>query len=176
MLHLQLGRLKHDLGYRLPLDLAVACDPLAYGYDDMPLSGPLVITGQAENIAGEIHIAGQLSATLHMRCSRCGAAFPLHLSLPFDEMYSSQNVVPDAAGERDKHVFSGAAIDLTPEALRVLFGELPMKPLCREDCRGLCPFCGADKNLGQCACEDKLIDPRWEKLRDLLKNEAGKGV
>jgi len=173
---LSLGRLKHDLGYRLPLDLLAAVDTAAYGYDDMPLGGPLALAGLAENIAGEIHVTGQLSASLILRCSRCGAAIAQDLSIPFEEIYSSQDAPPDQTGERDKHVFSGAGADLTPEALRALFAELPMKPLCREDCRGLCPQCGAELNLGQCSCASQEIDPRWKKLLNMLNDEAGKGV
>jgi uncharacterized protein len=176
MLKLVLGRLKHDLGFRLELNLKAACDPSAYGYDDLRFSAPLVLNGQAENIAGEIQVTGQLSATLLFKCARCGEAFSLPLTLPFLETYSNQELPPDRDGERDKHVFSGAGINLTPEVLRTLFAELPMKPLCREDCRGLCPHCGADLNLGQCACASREPDPRWDKLSALLNDEAGKGV
>jgi uncharacterized protein len=178
MLQLELGRLKHDLGYRLPLQLSAVCDPVACGYNDMRLKEPLVLSGLAENIAGEIQVTGQLFAILLVNCGRCGAAFPLSMSLPFQETYCNQEAPPDEAGERDKHVFSGVSINLTPEALRALFAELPMKPLCREDCRGLCPVCGVDLNFGQCSCESQEIDPRWEKLRDLANtdHQAGKGV
>ena len=178
MLQLELGRLKHDAGYRLPLNLNAVCDPAACGYHDMRLKAPLVLNGLAENIGGEIQVTGQLFATLLVSCSRCGADFPFSLTLPFLEIYSSQEAPPDEAGEQDKHVFAGASIDLTPEALRALFAELPMKFLCREDCLGLCPACGADLNSGQCSCFSQEIDPRWDKLRDLIKKDqqAGKGV
>ena len=176
MLLLELGRLKHDLGFLLPLDLAAECEPADYGYGDMPLNMPLTLLGKAENMEGEILVLGRLSAGLLLKCSRCGADFPYSLTLPFQETYTSRAVTPDEAGERDKHVFGGAGIDLTPEALRALFAELPMKPLCREDCQGLCPRCGADLNRGPCSCKAKEIDPRWDKLRDLLNEKAGKGV
>jgi uncharacterized protein len=176
MLQLELGRLRHDLGYCLPLELRADCDPVAYGYNNMLFNEPLILHGQAENIAGEIQVTGLLSAGLTINCSRCNTVFQLRLSLPFQEIYSSLDVPLDEAGEQDIHFFNGPGIDLTPEALRALFAELPMKPLCREDCRGLCPVCGVDLNLRQCSCEIKEIDPRWEMLRDLLNNETGKGV
>ncbi|MCL1905789.1 MAG: DUF177 domain-containing protein [Clostridiales bacterium] len=176
MLLLELGRLKHDAGFCLPLDMSAVCDPLAYEYKDMPLCAPLALRGTAENVAGEIQVTGELTAAFNMICSRCGAAFPFALTTPFREIYSSREVAPDEEGELDKHIFGGVAIDLTPEALRALFAELPMKPLCREDCLGLCPQCGADLNRGQCSCATKETDPRWEKLRELFNDEAGKGV
>ena len=176
MLSLILARLKHNIGYCLLLDLRADCDPLKYGYSDLAFSEPLVLLGHAENIAGEIQVTGRLSAVLSFHCSRCGAAFAWPITVPFYEIYSSQEAAPDEAGEQDKQVFSGSSIDLTPEALRALFAELPMKPLCHEDCQGLCPLCGVDLNFGRCSCEAKEIDPRWEALRGLLNDEAGKGV
>ena len=44
---------------------------------------------------------------------------------------------------------------------------LPMKPLCKPDCKGLCPSCGKDLNLGACGCTHETIDPRWEALKAL---------
>jgi uncharacterized protein len=58
-------------------------------------------------------------------------------------------------------------VRLAPIAEERVQMALPMKPLCRPDCRGLCPGCGKDLNLGPCACAREGIDPRWEALRDL---------
>jgi len=49
---------------------------------------------------------------------------------------------------------------------------LPLKPLCSEDCKGLCPVCGTDLNKSQCNCIKKETDPRWEKLKGLLGNKS----
>ena len=168
MLEIKPGRLKHDLGFSLPLDMQAVCDPAAYGYADVVSGALLAFCGKADNAAGEIQINGRLTAQLTLICSRCGAPFMLGLALPFAEIYSSGAVNQDSGGEQDKHHFTGDIIDITPEALRLLFAELPMKPLCREDCRGLCPLCGADLNKEGCGCAKDDIDPRWEKLRDLL--------
>ena len=59
-------------------------------------------------------------------------------------------------------------IDLTDRLQEVLILDVPMKMLCREDCKGICPGCGADLNHEQCQCEERPIDPRWLKLRELL--------
>lgn len=169
MLEIKLGRLKHDMGFTMPLELQAACDPAAIGYADILPAAPLEFYGRAENVLGEIHVSGRLTAELTLVCSRCGQPFPYRLTVPFAEVYSSQEVGPDSEGEQDKHQFSGDIIDITPEALRLLFEQLPMKPLCREDCRGLCLNCGADLNREACSCVRESIDPRWEKLRDLLQ-------
>ncbi|MCL1975974.1 MAG: DUF177 domain-containing protein [Firmicutes bacterium] len=176
MLQLELGRLKHDLGYCMPFKINTDVDPTIYGYREILLCAPVSLSGLAENIAGEMHITGQLTANLIICCSRCGAEFPLFMVLPFQEIYSSQDVLADAAGVQDKHSFSGTNIDLTPEALRNIFAELPMKPLCREDCKGLCGICGAKLNEEKCSCSTMETDSRWEILRVLLNDHTGKGV
>ena len=174
MLKLQLGRLKHDTGFHMPVNLIASCDPASYGFKELILKESLRFSGYAENIDGEIEIRGQLSATILYYCSRCGKSFASKYNLPFEEIYSNLDIVLDQASERDKHIYNGATIDFTPEALRSLFELIPMKPLCRDDCKGLCAECGIDLNIQQCSCSENFPDPRWEKLRVMI--EAGKGV
>ena len=169
MLKIKLGRLKHDTGFSMLLDIQATCDAAAYGYSDIAFGAPLSFSGKAENVDGEIHINGQITAHLMLCCARCGVSFPLDISLPFSEIYSSSEVNPDTEGLQDKRHFSGDTIDIMPEILRLLYEELPMQPLCREDCRGLCPLCGTDLNHGECSCSRDNIDPRWQKLRGLLE-------
>jgi len=59
-------------------------------------------------------------------------------------------------------------LDLTPLLREQAWVALPMKPLCRPDCKGLCPQCGANLNLESCTCESVKIDPRLALLKDLL--------
>jgi uncharacterized protein len=61
----------------------------------------------------------------------------------------------------------GETFDTGPLLREQLQLGVPMKPLCREDCRGLCPQCGADRNRGDCDCKDDWVDPRWAALADL---------
>ena len=58
----------------------------------------------------------------------------------------------------------GDTLDTTPILMEQLQLNIPMKPLCREECAGLCPQCGADRNSESCACEESEIDPRWQAL------------
>ncbi|HYN22371.1 MAG TPA: DUF177 domain-containing protein, partial [Thermoanaerobaculia bacterium] len=61
----------------------------------------------------------------------------------------------------------GEVLDSAPILLEQLQLNVPMKPLCRPDCRGLCPLCGADLNAGMCSCEERSEDPRWAGLAAL---------
>jgi uncharacterized protein len=64
-------------------------------------------------------------------------------------------------------VFEDARIDIDELVREQLLLALPTRALCKEECQGLCPVCGANKNSGQCACETREIDPRWSGLKDL---------
>ena len=63
-------------------------------------------------------------------------------------------------------VFDGAAIELDDLVREEILLALPGHVLCREDCKGLCPVCGIDRNLSGCRCESKETDARWQKLKD----------
>ena len=58
----------------------------------------------------------------------------------------------------------GRELDTTPILMEQLQLNIPMKPLCREDCAGLCPHCGVDRNSERCACAESQVDPRWQAL------------
>ena len=67
---------------------------------------------------------------------------------------------------------SGDELDTEPLLVEQLQLSIPMKPLCREDCAGLCPICGADRNESACSCHEEAFDPRWQALKDLKAPKA----
>jgi len=126
-----------------------------------------------------IHVRGRLSGSLETECARCLEPYPLVVGQELDLFY-----LPRAKGEpqeqeeevelsdRDVVVgyYDGDRLDLG-EAMReqIVLG-LPLKPLCREDCRGRCPSCGRDRNRQDCACPpaEEPGDPRFANLRKLI--------
>jgi uncharacterized protein len=69
-------------------------------------------------------------------------------------------------GDEDTYVIDDDFVDLAPMAHDAIFLDLPLAPLCREDCAGLCPYCGIDRNEATCACQAPL-DARWATLDGL---------
>jgi len=69
----------------------------------------------------------------------------------------------------------GAEYDTRPLLLEQMQLNVPMKPVCRDDCKGLCPRCGANLNEGECGCEDDWEDPRWAALKDFKPKGSGAG-
>ena len=90
--------------------------------------------------------------------------------------FSINEVTDETAVDRDEVpdnellVPAGAVnIDISGPVCEALALELPLKPLCKADCRGLCPVCGANRNETVCECKIERADSRWDALRDLLK-------
>ncbi|MBI5408662.1 MAG: DUF177 domain-containing protein [Nitrospirae bacterium] len=118
----------------------------------------------------------KISATL--KCSRCLTEFPRPFDLAFKEEYlPSEDISRDkdhelTGGEMDVSFYSNDELDISELLKEQVLLAAPMKPLCRDDCRGLCPACGEDLNKGACDCRKEEIDPRLaslEKFKELLK-------
>jgi uncharacterized protein len=151
-----------------------------YELNELPLNDPEVKLVEPGNVSGrirragtEVELQGVLSARLETVCGRCLRQVQLPISTEFTERF----VQAVSWGAEEQHelspedlnvaVFDGEAIDLDDLVREELLLALPANVLCREDCRGLCPVCGADRNLSECQCGDKEIDSRWEKLKEL---------
>ena len=123
--------------------------------------------GCVKNSAGVLELTGTIRAELCCICDRCGGEFD-----SVKETGLSAVISEDDSEEDDPDVFplEGDSIDLT-EILRTLFIlDMDSKFLCSPDCRGLCPVCGKNLNLGPCNCR-KETDPRLAVLEQLLDKE-----
>src|SRR4030042_296006 len=128
-----------------------------------------------EKVGAELIIKGNVIADVKFQCSRCLKDFRSALSVPVDVTY---HPVEELKGE-DKHeikfeeldmdFYSGEELDLLGLLTEQIVLNLPMKPLCTDLCKGICLKCGADLNAGNCGCNAKNIDPRFEALKKLLK-------
>jgi uncharacterized protein len=120
-----------------------------------------------------ILVQGTSHAKIPIECSRCLKTFDYNLSINIEEEYFpvidvNTGVpvdIPDDPGSfkiDDHHI-----LDLNEAIRQNALLAIPMKPLCRKDCAGLCPECGKDLNKEQCDCQRHEIDPRWAKLAEL---------
>lgn len=141
-------------------------------------------------VAGEVNftrtnrgilVKGTMKTQTELNCSRCLRSFncPLTLKLE-DEYFPTIDIITGnpAPAPEDPGAFtiSGQHIlDLTDAVCQYATMTIPMKPLCREDCAGLCPQCGKDLNKKPCGCVPSEIDLRWAKLRELQATISTKG-
>ncbi|MCL6545480.1 MAG: DUF177 domain-containing protein [Bryobacteraceae bacterium] len=139
-------------------------------------AGPLSTAGSAEllpNTNGEIRVRGSLEVLMECECDRCleVAQFPLKLS--FDLFYEPVEEGPaDAevaleAEDSTIDFYQGEGLVLEDVLREQVLLALPMRRICREDCKGICPVCGQNRNRGDCGCKPVILDDRWAALREL---------
>jgi uncharacterized protein len=112
---------------------------------------------RVEKSGERVSVRGDVSAAVQLECVRCLREFDLEVSAPFTayaDRRGKASAAEEEALERDDYMLfhDGRRLDLREGVRETLLLELPITPRCREDCPGLCPKCGADLNLGPCAC------------------------
>lgn len=146
--------------------LEESMDPLELGGEEVVLAGPvradLTVTGSEDMF----WVEGKVGATGEFRCSRCLAPVLVPLEAEILEKYYP----PSATADEDTVCHHGDHLDVTREVQKALLQALPMKQLCRVDCRGLCPVCGRDLNDGPCGCSVEAVDPRLAPLAGFFKD------
>lgn len=144
---------------------------MAHGAHDYDFQSPFHVTLVQYRAGQELIFQGTLRGEVTGHCARCLEDFTVELNRPFHFV-----LVPHAAGgaeieleedDLDLSYYSGEEIDVSPLVREQLLLALPTQPLCREDCRGLCPSCGVNRNEEQCGCPSGFVDPRFAALRGL---------
>ncbi len=129
---------------------------------------------------GRVVVEGSFSVSLVLRCSRCLEEFEFDVMESFKDTFyprslcSGHGVHELSREDLDVLYYANNEIDLSMVYLEKTYLALPMKPLCREDCKGICPVCGKNLNYGSCDCNKRFVDPRWEKLAQ-IKEKLLKG-
>ena len=120
-----------------------------------------------------ILVRGELHTGLELTCSRCLSAFSYPLSISFEEEYIqsidvNSGLPLNSSGETGSFTIDEHhVIDLTEAICQYALLAIPMKPLCRGDCAGLCPECGRNLNQGPCGCPVRTVDPWWSRLTNM---------
>lgn len=138
-------------------------------HEPVTLRGPLSVTGWAVCYPNHIiDLKVQLELDLERACSRCLSAIPTHVALK-DQITFRGTETEQLLVDEFNYVLGEETIDLGPVLLSLVVGQLDPKPLCRPDCRGLCPACGVNLNDAPCRCEQhKHPDPRLATLAQWL--------
>ncbi len=150
---IRLKQLYNIVGERISLDYSVSGDKLNE-VKGFTFSSPLTIKGMASNRAGIVSLKYSAEFTLHICCDRCLIEFDRDYCFDFEHiLVRSLNNSDDS----DEYIVTeNDELDMDELALSDCLLSLPSKMLCREDCKGLCPKCGADLNQGECNCGDQI--------------------
>ena len=129
---------------------------------------------QVERRGQEVSVSGHFRATARLECSRClepltspvGAGVDVHL---VPQPGERQGEIELGADDLEVDFYVGDLLDLSGLLRSETDLALPMKPLCRPDCRGLCPVCGGNRNVTDCRCPTRSLDPRLASLEALRR-------
>ncbi len=129
------------------------------------------------SLSGErVRVTGSVDAELNITCSRCATQAAQKFQKKFDlEYWPDPDVGKEGEeialtyDELDIGFYREDQMDLSAVVSEQIVLEIPMKPICREDCKGLCDVCGADLNVSSCSCEHETVDPRLAGLAELKR-------
>jgi uncharacterized protein len=143
------------------------------------LTSDALVEGSASRKGQEVRLRGEIRTEVELLCDRCLAPERKPLAVEFDASFIPREV--EAAKDENVELqaedlivaaYEGDSVDLDELVREQIMLALPLRRLCREDCKGLCQKCGADLNAGHCSCEQGEIDPRWSALAALKKTEV----
>jgi uncharacterized protein len=151
---------------------------------DIQQRSPVLASGRAQLIReqhgkreriDDIRLNGELSARLEVACARCLEPVDLAVARSFDLLYRPQGADAGKAElsvtdtEAEIGYYQGDGLLLEDAIREQVLLAVPLKSICREDCKGLCPHCGKNLNGDQCSCAEPIEDPRWSALKEIRK-------
>jgi uncharacterized protein len=140
---------------------------------EMELSFPLGFEGtiSVERTEATLIVRGHLMTVVRRACGRCTELFDRDLDISFKSVFTHDQVTgKDIELKREDlefNIFHGDMFDVGQVIIEQISLNLPIKPLCQDDCLGLCVRCGRNLNEGICGCKDESVDIRFEKLKNL---------
>ncbi|MBZ5719799.1 MAG: DUF177 domain-containing protein [Acidobacteriia bacterium] len=143
---------------------------------------PLHATGRAQLVEehhgrheklNDIRLSGDVNTSVEMACARCIEPVVQTVARSFDLLYrplgsdAGREEISVTAADAEIGYYQGEGLALEDAVREQVLLALPLKVLCREDCKGLCPHCGKNLNVEPCSCTEPIEDPRWSALKDI---------
>ncbi len=162
--------------HKIPFDEAFPPGSIDFLDESIHQTGEICAEGVAELIdpfgVREIRVRGSVRGEVEVLCARCLESVRLSVSSPLDLFYhpvseiAVNEEVAISRAETEIGFYEGGGVELADVIREQITMELPMRCLCREDCQGICPLCGTNRNRGVCSCREDISDPRWAALRN----------
>lgn len=158
-----------EFDYELALDVSSE-DTGSYLWG-VGFPSPMKVSGEITNTAGYMRMTLTMSVDYEAQCARCLAPVTGEFTLDLEKTVAPRDLLGDLDESKldEFAIIEDGFLDMDEQLLEQLEMEFPMRFLCREDCKGLCPKCGKNLNEGECDCDHTEIDPRMEPLRKLLE-------
>lgn len=164
---LDLKQLAREPGATLPFEFQMDLTDLEWN-GERPVTQPVHVEGRVRNMAGALLLNASMDTTLSLTCDRCTKPFTREKTVAYETLLASE--LEDEENDDIVLLDKDGQLDLDGLMGDVFLLQMDTKNLCSEDCRGLCPGCGADLNVEPCRCK-KEVDPRLAKLAQLLEQD-----
>ncbi len=158
---------------RLAFDFTLTPEEINLDGEEATLKNVVKASGNLKKGIAQTDVEGEISAEIEVECSRCLTSAQSSLEVHFEVVFVSPENYTEAkeaelgVGDLEVSIIEDDRIDLTELVREQILLNLPTQIFCQDNCQGLCPKCGANRNLIDCKCEEKEIDPRWKALGDL---------
>ena len=152
--------LKHDTEV-LDKEIILDIKQIEVDYNNIVFNKPLVFKGNLHSLNKILTIEGTINISFNINCYFCSETYEYSQDIQFKEVFRQ-------SPEEDEYEILSDKIDIEKAVIDNIILQLPRQFLCRSDCKGICQICGKNKNVVECNCTDNIIDPRLEKLKDLL--------
>ncbi len=165
---LDVSYLKNKQNTSKELHLQVDEESFYDGRETIRLLQPIKLDGNLNKMGEMLTLHGTIKTLLELTCSRCLEKFNYAVDIVIEERFTSN----DGANRDDDVIFIDSdTIDITEVIENNIILTMPIKRICREDCKGLCQHCGTNLNLSTCQCDNDDIDPRLAKLKDMFSTD-----
>lgn len=154
-----------DFMQEIPFAFTTTAEAIGAVADDYAFVGPLTVEGHIVHTGSCWRAEGVIRCTKFFVCDRCLAPCQEEQEHPFSEEFRRTG---EMAEDEEVNRFDGDLIDITELVRDTVLAAQPLSKLCKPDCKGLCPVCGADLNQGDCGCDRFVPDPRMAALQELL--------
>ncbi len=155
------------------IEICFSPDEIDLEIDGAKLASDAKFQGETERIDGKAHVRGTINAAVLIDCTRCLVPVPREFEISFDDIFvdpadepADAEIILDPEA-LDESIAIDGKIDIAEVVREQIILGLPDQVYCKDDCKGLCPKCGSNRNLIDCRCIDEEIDPRWSALKDL---------
>lgn len=167
--------IKNLAGVKRDIDCS---DKLFFNRSGIKVPAEVELKGTVYKDNSSYIVDGKVNAVLELKCDLCLSPTKLSLEIPFNEVFSAEQ--PDEEPDDEIWVLSdeevrSKKIDADAAVTADILLNLPMRVLCSDNCRGLCPKCGHNLNDGDCGCDRTYRNPQFEMLLDLFKDEDDNG-
>ena len=151
-------------GRNKEIKLSFEFQPVKFEGEEIKAVSMVDVNGQVNSKDEVLELKAHVKTNLELTCSRCLDTFIYPIDIDIEERFTNNKEL-----ENEEIMFvDGDTLDITEIIENSIISTLPIKRLCKEDCKGLCSQCGVNKNLENCSCLDYDVDVRLAKLRELF--------